>query len=48
MNGPLGRRPPTDWAHVERFPLTAAPTANVPVVIGINWYRSSTIPRTGG
>lgn len=36
----LGRRTPTDFSHIERFPLTAdtAPTQPVPVVIGVNWY----------
>jgi hypothetical protein len=38
----LGRRVPTDWKHVEKFPLTALATTDrpkgVPVVIGINWY----------
>jgi hypothetical protein len=40
MPGPLGRRPPTDWQHVDRFPLTAstAPKKPTPVVIGVNWY----------
>jgi hypothetical protein len=40
MPGPLGRRPPTDWQHVERYPLTAAtaPSKPTPVVIGVNWY----------
>jgi hypothetical protein len=38
----LGRRAPTDWTHVDRYPLTtvrelvAKPT---PVVIGTNWYK---------
>jgi hypothetical protein len=36
----LGRREPTDWTHVEKYPLSAAPAAPVavPVVLGINWY----------
>jgi hypothetical protein len=36
----LGRRVPTDWKHLDRYPLTAmtAPQAPVPVVIGVNWY----------
>lgn len=39
---PLGRRVPTDWEHVERYPLRALaaqewPT-NVPVPIGIPWH----------
>lgn len=38
MSGPLGRRPPTDWVHVERFPLMAAPVTPSPVILGINWY----------
>jgi hypothetical protein len=38
----LGRLIPDDWAHVEKYPLTALspderPT-KVPVVIGVNWY----------
>lgn len=39
MSG-LGRRVPTDWAHTDRYPLTAAtaPTKPVPVVIGVAWY----------
>lgn len=36
----LGRRPPTDWKHVERFPLTAAPQVPTPAVLGINWYAA--------
>lgn len=37
---PLGRRAPEDWAHVDRYPLTAAtaPAKPAPVVIGVNWY----------
>jgi hypothetical protein len=40
MPGPLGRRPPTDWQHVDRYPLTAAtaPKQPTPVVLGVNWY----------
>jgi hypothetical protein len=41
---PLGRRTPTDWKHVERYPLRALPQAEqptaVPVVLGINWYSN--------
>jgi hypothetical protein len=46
MAGPLGRREPTDWAHVERFPLTAVrvPT-RVPVTIGVNWYQAFDNPQ---
>lgn len=37
---PLGRIAPTDWTHVERYPLTASvmPPKPVPVAIGVNWY----------
>ena len=40
MPGPLGRRPPSDWKHVDKYPLTAAtaPEKPTPVVIGVNWY----------
>ncbi len=40
MPGPLGRRPPSDWQHVDKYPLTAAtaPARPTPVVIGVNWY----------
>ena len=40
MPGSLGRRPPSDWKHVDRFPLTiaTAPKKPAPVVIGVNWY----------
>jgi len=40
---PLGRRVPTDWDHVEKFPLTADILETIkptPVVIGINWYSN--------
>jgi hypothetical protein len=38
----LGRRVPTDWKHVDRYPFTAQirdelPTPR-PMAIGINWY----------
>jgi hypothetical protein len=41
VQGALGRREPTDWVHVERYPLTAAttPATPRPVVLGINWYK---------
>ena len=40
MPGALGRRPPSDWSHVDRYPLTrsTAPSKPSPVVIGVNWY----------
>lgn len=46
MSGPLGRRVPTDWQHVERYPLTAAttPSKPVPVTIGVNWYSNFDTP----
>lgn len=37
----LGRRTPTDWRHVERFPLSAEMAEALPptpIVMGINWY----------
>lgn len=41
--GPLGRRVPSDWAHVARYPLRALPPGEqprgTPVVLGTNWYR---------
>lgn len=41
MSGPLGRRPPTDWRHVESYPRSAfVLEEKVPVVLGINWYSS--------
>jgi hypothetical protein len=38
--GPLGRRVPPDWEHVEKYPLTAetAPARPSPVILGVNWY----------
>ena len=40
MPGPLGRRPPSDWTHVDKYPLMAnmVPAKPTPVVIGVNWY----------
>lgn len=43
MTGMLGRRPPSDWAHVDSYPL-AEPrrmgvTTPTPIVIGVNWYE---------
>lgn len=40
FEGPLGMVPPTDDEHRRKYPLTAeqVPEANVPVVLGINWY----------
>lgn len=40
----LGRVPPKDWTHVEKYPLRALPVEErptvVPVAIGVNWYRA--------
>ena len=51
MSG-LGRTPPPDWRHVDRFPLTALATAEqptgVPVVFGFNWYSSFDTPEKRG
>jgi hypothetical protein len=39
---PLGRREPTDWEHVEKYPLTlpTVPAEATPVTLGINWYAN--------
>lgn len=36
----LGRLVPSDWDHVDKYPLTAetAPSAPTPVVIGVDWF----------
>lgn len=51
-NQPLGRREPTDWEHVDKYPLSAAPDATVatkvPVVLGINWYSNFDSPEKIG
>jgi hypothetical protein len=41
-NQPLGRRVPTDFRHMERYPLRAAqaPSKPTPVVVGVNWYEN--------
>jgi hypothetical protein len=40
----LGRVPPTDWTHVEKWPLRGQDIRSLanptPVGIGINWYRA--------
>lgn len=42
-NKPLGRRVPTDFDHVAKYPLRGLSAdvrpVGVPVVIGINWYE---------
>lgn len=49
--GPLGRRPPTDWEHVDKYPLRALPKderpKDVPSAIGINWYPEFDRPVKG-
>lgn len=48
MTGPLGRRPPTDWRHVERYPLTAPIVQEItkpqPMAIGVTWYHAFDTP----
>lgn len=48
--GPLGRRAPADYEHVDRYRLTAAPTAptHVPVVLGIDWHEAFDRPEQKG
>lgn len=40
----LGRVPPEDWRHVEKYPVAALSAQErprgVPVGIGVNWYRN--------
>jgi hypothetical protein len=49
MSKPLGRIVPPDFEHVEKYPLSALPTAetptDVPVPIGVNWYTSFDTPK---
>jgi hypothetical protein len=44
----LSRYIPDDWRHVERYPITALSDddrpSQVPVVIGVNWYREFDTP----
>lgn len=47
----LGRRRPSDWRHVERYPLGAigaAEPAPAPVVLGVNWYSNFDDPVRDG
>lgn len=48
MPGRLGRKRPTDWRHVDRYPLRVTPAAPVPVVLGINWYENFDHPQLDG
>lgn len=39
----LDRKTPTDWEHVEKYPLTALSTEEIkptPVIFGVNWYSA--------
>jgi hypothetical protein len=47
MAQPLGRRTPTDFRHVTKYPLTAdtAPAKPVPVALGVNWYSAFDNPQ---
>lgn len=49
--GPLGRREPTDWEHVDKYPLRALPQAErpqgVPSPIGVKWYPEFDRPTKG-
>lgn len=44
----LDRRVPTDWTHVERWPLSALAAEDlptkVPVALGVNWYQNFDVP----
>jgi hypothetical protein len=44
---PLGRRPPSDFRHLERYRLTptTVPDKPTPVVLGINWWSAFDSPR---
>lgn len=45
----LGRRTPSDWTHVERYPVRALTTIpQVPVTLGINWYSNFDSPQRVG
>ena len=49
--GPLGRRPPTDFFHIDKYPLRALSEAErpkgVPSAIGVNWYPEFDRPVKG-
>src|SRR5215217_1884183 len=49
--GTLGRREPTDWEHVDKYPLRALPKderpKDVSSAIGINWYPEFDRPTKG-
>lgn len=49
--GFLGRRPPTDFSHIDKYPLRALPKderpKDVPSPVGINWYAEFDRPVKG-
>lgn len=50
MSG-LGRRVPTDWKHVDKYPLSAPMVAALPptpVAMGVNWYGEFDEPYRDG
>lgn len=48
---PLGRREPTDFVHIDRWPLRTLAVAerptSVPMAIGVNWYAEFDRPVKG-
>ncbi len=52
MSGSLGRRQPPDFDHVEKYPLSALRSADVPtrvpVVIGVDWWTNFDVPVKDG
>jgi hypothetical protein len=44
---PLGRRPPTDDEHIQKYSLTlqTVPDKPTPVVLGLNWYQNFDSPQ---
>lgn len=49
MSNGLGRRVPTDFTHIDKFPLSALASIEipkaVPVTLGINWYSAFDNPQ---
>ena len=45
--GTLGRMEPTDFEHVEKYPLTlpTVPAEPTPVTLGVNWYSNFDMPK---
>jgi hypothetical protein len=48
VTGALGRRPPSDWDHTQKWPLTSTALEALPqpqpMTIGINWYHAFDTP----